>query len=49
MLLLYLSGGNKIRSDSQVFRPELIETPIVGINAALQRAVSVALLQSRPT
>ena len=30
-------------------RPELIETSIVGINAALQRAVSVALRQSRPT
>ena len=32
-----------------MFRPELIETSIVGINAALQRAVSVALRQSRPT
>ena len=32
-----------------MFRPELIETSIVGINAALQRAVSVALWQSRPT
>ena len=29
-----------------MFRPELIETSIVGINAALQRAVSVAPWQS---
>ena len=30
-------------------RPELIETSIVGINAVLQGAVSVAPWQSRPT